>query len=112
MLTSKILAKSTLIARFDNDPDAPQVQTQNTGDFNLPEVDASPDKLKDALVFVFGIIITVAIIYIIIGGIQLIASQGDPQKIAKARQTILYAVIGLVISISAEFIVLFVLGRI
>lgn len=43
----------------------------------------------------------VAVIMIIIGGITFLISTGEPEKIATARKTILFAVIGLVISVSA-----------
>ncbi|MBP6041430.1 hypothetical protein KA529_00200 [Candidatus Saccharibacteria bacterium] len=46
-----------------------------------------------------------AIIMIIIGGITFLISTGEPEKIATARKTILFAVIGLVISLSATVIV-------
>jgi len=47
----------------------------------------------------------IAIIMIIIGGITFLISTGEPEKIATARKTILFAVIGLVISLSATIIV-------
>lgn len=99
------------LAQISNDPNTP-VGGADGSDINLPQVGATTDTLKNLMVFVFGIIIVVSIIYIIIGGIQLIISTGDPQKIAKARMTILYSVVGLVIAVSAEVIVMFVLGRI
>ena len=46
---------------------------------------------------------------IIIAGIQMISAQGQPEKVAKARNQILYAIVGLVIAISAFAIVNFVL---
>ncbi len=48
---------------------------------------------------------TVAVIFIIIGGVNYMTSTGDPGKIQKARQTILYAVIGLIICALAFVIV-------
>lgn len=52
-----------------------------------------------------------AIIFIIYGGIQYISSQGEPDKTNHARQTIINAVIGLVISISATIVVTYLAGR-
>ncbi len=51
----------------------------------------------------------VSVIMIIIGGLRYILSSGDPANTASARNTILYAIIGLVIAIAAQAIVLFVL---
>ncbi len=83
-----------------------------TCDTTLPEIQASPDNVQKILQLLFGVIGAIAMIWIIIAGIQLTTSQGDPQSAARARQTIIYAVIGLVITLSAEAIVTFVLGRI
>jgi hypothetical protein len=51
----------------------------------------------------------VSVIMIIVGGLKYIMSSGDPANTASARNTILYAIIGLVIAIAAQAIVLFVL---
>lgn len=77
---------------------------------NIPKVDATQTQATAALQIVFGVIGVAALVYIIIAGMSLITSQGDPQAAAKARQTIIYAVIGLIIAISAEVIVTFVLN--
>jgi Type IV secretion system pilin len=49
-----------------------------------------------------------AVAYVIIGGVKFVLSQGEPQKIADARNTILYAVIGVVIAIVATQLVAFI----
>ncbi len=59
----------------------------------------------------FGVIGIVTVIYIVIAGFQLVTSQGDSQSIAKARQTIIYACVGLAIVVLAEAIISVVLGR-
>jgi hypothetical protein len=48
---------------------------------------------------------------IVIAGFRFIAGEGNPQEVSKARSTILYAVIGLIVAISAEIIVSFTLGN-
>ena len=53
----------------------------------------------------------VAVIMIIIGGLKYITSGGDSGNITGAKNTILYAVIGLVVVALAQFIVKFVLGK-
>ena len=50
----------------------------------------------------------ISIIMIVIGGIMFALSSGDTQKAAKARSTILYAVVGLIVSVFASAIVNFV----
>ncbi len=68
-----------------------------------------PDIVKniiEAIILVLGI---VAVIFIIIGGVQYMTSIGDAGKVKKAKDTILYAVIGLVICILSYVIVNFVI---
>lgn len=59
---------------------------------------------------VLGIVGLVAVVVIILGGIGFVTSQGEAGKVAKAKNTILYGVIGLVISLLAFAIVNFVLS--
>lgn len=60
------------------------------------------------LLLVLGMI---AVIAIIIGGIRYVTSNGDPGQIKSAKDTILYAVVGLVVAIMAYAIVGFVLAQ-
>ena len=59
------------------------------------------------IIFAVGMI---AVVMIILGGVSYATSQGDPSKVKKAKDTILYGIIGLVISLLAFAIVNFVLG--
>jgi hypothetical protein len=59
--------------------------------------------------FVLGI---VAVVVIILAGYQYLTANGEAQKAAKAMQTILFAVIGLVVVIMAFAITNFVLERV
>lgn len=61
------------------------------------------------LLTVIGII---AVIMIIVGGIRYTTSNGDASQTKSAQNTILYAVVGLVIAIMAYAIVRFVVNRI
>ena len=54
----------------------------------------------------------VSVIMIIIGGFRYIVSGGDSSNVTSAKNTILYAIIGLVIVALAQWIVRFVLGRV
>ncbi|MBQ9018115.1 hypothetical protein IJ118_03610 [Candidatus Saccharibacteria bacterium] len=54
----------------------------------------------------------VAVVIIIIGGVSYMTSSGDASKVKKAKDTILYGVIGLVICILAFAIVNFVIKNI
>lgn len=78
---------------------------------NLPNVTAGKGELEDILAIVFAIAGAVAFLIVIIAGFQFVISGGDPQKVTKARQTILYAVVGLVVCSVAFTIVKFVVGE-
>ena len=54
----------------------------------------------------------ISVIVIIVGGIFFALANGDSAKVAKARNTVLYAVIGLVVSLFSYAIVQFVFNRV
>lgn len=49
----------------------------------------------------------VAVIFILIGGLRFITSGGDQAKVASARKTLTFAVVGLIIVVSAYFMINF-----
>ena len=53
----------------------------------------------------------IAVVMIIVGGVKYITSGGDSGNVASAKNTILYAIIGLVVVALAQIIVRFVLAR-
>ena len=61
----------------------------------------------NVLLFILG---AIAVIMIVIGGIKYTISNGDASNIKSAKDTILYAVIGLIIALMAYAIVNFVVG--
>ncbi|MDO5480056.1 MAG: pilin [Candidatus Saccharibacteria bacterium] len=61
---------------------------------------------------IVGALGLVAVIFIVVGGVNYMTSQGDPGKTKKAKDTILYASIGLIIAVLAFAIVNFVIGNI
>jgi cytochrome bd-type quinol oxidase subunit 2 len=62
---------------------------------------------------VFSLIVGVAaVIMIIVGGLKYIISQGDSNNINSAKNTILYAIIGLVVVALSQVIVRFVLNKV
>lgn len=66
-------------------------------------------RIVDILSIIVGII---AVIMIIFGGLRYITSGGDSSKVGSAKNTIIYAIVGLVIVAFAQFIVQFVLRNI
>lgn len=81
----------------------------NPEDLDIPKTgDVTSGNIGNVLQVVFGIGGGIALIVIIIAGIQFILSRGDPQKSAVARSAIIYALIGLAVMVSAFAIVGFV----
>jgi len=64
--------------------------------------------IVNILLFIIG---AVSVIMLIIGGIKYTVSGGDSGQVTSAKNTILYAVIGLVVAFLAFAIVNWVLGR-
>lgn len=65
-------------------------------------------KAVELLSFVIGF---AAVVMIIIGGFKYVLSAGDPNSVNSAKNTILYAVIGLVIAALAQAIIIFVVNK-
>lgn len=95
-----------------NKPNSPACQIdKGSGATNAqPNPTSLQDQLKNivnVLLFVLG---AIAVIMIVIGGIRYTLSNGDSSAITGAKNTILYAVVGLVVALLAYAIVNFVLG--
>lgn len=75
------------------------------GDQNQPKLEDGIKSIVNLMLFILG---AIAVIMIIIGGIRYATSNGDPGSIKGAKDTILYAVIGLIVAILAYAIVNFV----
>jgi cytochrome bd-type quinol oxidase subunit 2 len=70
------------------------------------------NKLITNVINIFSVVVgVVSVIMIIFGGFRYITSGGDSNNISSAKNTIIYAIIGLVIVVFAQFIVQFVLNR-
>ncbi len=64
-------------------------------------------QITNTILYIVGII---AVIMLIIGGIKYVISGGDSKKVTDAKNTVLYAIIGLVIAVFAYAIVNFVIS--
>lgn len=63
-------------------------------------------QITNTILYIVGII---AVVMLIIGGIKYLLSGGDSKKVTDAKNTVLYAIIGLVIAFLAYAIVNFVI---
>ena len=66
-------------------------------------------RIINGIIAVLGI---VCVVFIVLGGVQYMTSAGDPSKLQKAKHTILYACIGLIICVLAFAITNFVINLI
>lgn len=75
--------------------------------------DDTINNIITTVINIFSLVVgVVSVIMIIIGGLKYITSGGDSGNVTGAKNTILYAVIGLVIVALAQVIVRFVLNRV
>ena len=64
-------------------------------------------QITNTFLYIIGV---VAVVMLIIGGIKYVVSGGDSKKVTDAKNTVLYAIIGLVIAFLAYAIVNFVIS--
>ena len=71
------------------------------------------NRILKLVINIFSLVVgVISVIMIIVGGLKYITSGGDTGNIQGAKNTILYAVIGLVVVALAQIIVRFVLNRV
>ena len=86
-----------------NSPDAASAVKKAAGcEGNGNELPSIIENILEAIIIILG---TVAVIFVIIGGVNYMTSSGDTGKLEKAKKTILYACIGLVICVLSFIIV-------
>jgi hypothetical protein len=61
----------------------------------------------NTLIFLVG---AVAVIFLIIGGLRYVISNGDPKAVEAAKNTILYAIVGIVVAVISFALVQFVIN--
>jgi|GEM_PF-6207349 len=78
----------------------------------LPKSAASSGNLQHILTIVFSTLAVVAVLMVVLAGLKFVTSGDEPQEVAKARNNVIYALVGLAIVVSADVIVTFVIGKI
>lgn len=77
------------------------------------EAQSTVSSLLTTVINIFSLVVgVVSVIMIIIGGFKYITSGGESANVSGAKNTILYAIIGLVIVALAQIIVRFVLAKV
>ncbi len=82
--------------------------TASGGTSSKTEIGPLIKTIVNVLLFILG---AISVIMIIIGGIKYTTSNGDSTQVTSAKNTIMYAVIGLIVALMATAIVNFVVGR-
>ncbi|SRR6266536_1014504 len=77
---------------------------------NIPVNPVTDTTLEVALNTAFVVIGSMSVLFLIIGAIRYQTSNGDQSQITRAKDTILYAIVGIVITMMAFGIVRLVLG--
>lgn len=88
------------------------VDIKGGGDELQGDADGLQSDVTSIINVVIGILGLVCVVVMIIGGVNYMTSSGDTGKVKKAKDTILYGVIGLVVCALAFAIVNWVIGGI
>lgn len=78
---------------------------------NIPKVTASSSSVNSVLDLLFALAGALAMIFILIGAVRFTTAGGDPQGVASGRRTVIYALVGLVITMMAVTITSIVGGE-
>ena len=74
---------------------------------NLFGVGGTFSVVTNVLLFIIG---AIAVIMIVIGGLRYVLSGGDSNQVSAAKNTILYAIVGIIVAILAYAAVRFIVG--
>lgn len=86
-------------------------QIDNAKLTKLPEVSADKSSLQNILMVAFGVAAALAVLTIVIAALNFATGGGDPEKISRSKNAIIYALVGLAIALLAEAIVMLVLDK-
>ena len=103
LFSSRLLASATSVQEGANAARADGMPTELIGDNGVFS------RITNTVSLIVGLISVIMLVY---GGLRYILSGGDSKKVTDAKNTILYAIIGLIISMLAYAIVHFVLNSV
>jgi hypothetical protein len=86
----------------------------NSNECSFGGLDANEklNQIISEIINFFSVIIgVIAVLMIIVGGFRYIISGGDSANVTSAKNTILYAIIGLIVVVFAQYIVKFILSK-
>jgi hypothetical protein len=81
------------------------------GDCNDPDGPSVNKTINVAINIISLVAGVIAVVMIIVSGFKYVTSQGDASEISNSKKTLIYAIVGLVVVVFAQFIVKYVLAR-
>ena len=103
LFSSRLLVSATSVQEGANAARAEGMPTELNGDNGVFS------RITNTVLLIVGLISVIMLVY---GGLRYILSGGDSKKVTDAKNTVLYAIIGLIISLLAYAIVNFVLNSV
>lgn len=77
----------------------------------IPKINLDDAAMANAISAAFLFIGAMAVFFLLVGAVRYVTANGEQAKITQAKNAILYAIVGIVISVSGFAIVQFVIGR-
>jgi len=89
-----------------------EFDVNSTGDCSEAGAGEKLDSTLSAVINIASLVVgVVSVIMVIIGGLKYVSSQGDSNGTASAKNTVIYAIVGLVIVALSQIMVRFVINR-
>jgi hypothetical protein len=108
-LPGSVLAAYNPLGNIDCSQAPDSAVCKSTGGDPIAGSDGILPKITNIVAVIAGVM---AVIFLIVSGMKYVGSQGDAQEVSKAKQSIIYALIGIVVIAIARYIINFVLIRV
>jgi predicted small integral membrane protein len=102
MMPAGANAASVISAQCADNPDSAVCKDQNANPTDLTK------NIVNILLFIVG---AISVVMIIVGGMMYATSAGDSAQVTKAKNILMYAIVGLVVSFVAFAVVQFVVTK-
>ncbi|HSW80938.1 MAG TPA: hypothetical protein VLG40_00950 [Candidatus Saccharimonas sp.] len=77
----------------------------------IPKVPLTDSTVASVLSTVFVVVGSMAVLFMLIGAARYITSADDPAKVKQAKNTLIYAAVGLIVAALGFTVVQFIIGR-
>ena len=113
LATAPAFAQSPAPPSIDNGLNAGACLSTTSTDCGTEDPEDAVNTIITTVINIFSLVVgVVSVIMIIIGGLKYITSGGESGNVSGAKNTILYAIIGLVVVALSQVIVRFVLSKV